>query len=305
MVIKELIEIYNFIHDLSNRLNNILDELDNNLKRKEVLFNRYHIYPIFAHKIDFENHKIYEPNLISVFYFDMNYYKNIGVDTCIYDENKIDISISTKVQTMYNLKINKFSNKLPKKKAIYNFVYDYFDIPRLKNKITNILSKTNDDNIFVFVITAGILQDIITSLILKYKDVECLCINQSVINLYKKLFKKIYFYLESYFDSDFWYVRNDYNLYLSFDIIITDYEDSYEKREPIYDIINYAIKYTTEYFTNKKIKKDFKNIKFAQAIKSHISTKSENINIIRNIFYVKNFADLIIEDIIHDYIEYI
>lgn len=305
MIIKELIEIYNFIHNLSNRLENMLDQLNNNLKREEILFNRYHVYPIFMHKINPSNYKIYEPQLNTTFYFDSNYFKNIGIDTCIYDEEKIDINMSTKVQTIYNLKTNKFNNRLGKKKAIYKFVYDYFDIPHFKDKIINILNKPNETKTFVFFISAGILQDIITGLILKYKDVDCLFVNQSIVKLYEKLFEKICIYLESYFDSEFWHVKDKYSLFLAFDIVIIDYEDSYEKREPIYDIIDYCIKHITEYFTNKEMRKDFKNIKFIQAIRTHIETEEENINLIRNIFSVKNFTYLIIEDIICEYINYI
>lgn len=305
MVLTELIEIYNFLYNLSNKLENKLEQLDNNLKREEVLFNRYHVYPVFAHKVNPSNYKIYEPQLTSAFYFDANYFKNIGIDTCIYDKSNVDISIFTKVQTIYDLKTNRFSNRLPKKKAIYNFVYDYYDIPHFENKIMNILESTDKSKIFVFIITAGILQDIITSLILKYKESNCSFINQSIINLNRKLFSNIYLFLESYFDSEFWDVRNEYSLLLSFDIVIFDYEDSFEKRDPIYEVIKYGIKHITEHFTNKSIKREFKNIKFVQAVDMYIETDSENVNIIRSLFSVKNFADLIIADIICDQIHYI
>lgn len=305
MVVKELIAVYRYIQHLKNKIEDRLNRIDNNLKREETLFNRHCIYPIFAHNKEPEKYEIYEPHLRSEFYFAIRYFKNIGSDSYICNKEFINFSIFDKVQIIYNLITNKIVDKVRCKNVDFVFAYEYMDIPFLKQKIIDSIQNEYTDSVRIFIMNAGMLREIIKDLIVKYEKEDCLNIPKSILALYKNLLKRTHIYLESYFCSDFWHVKNEYKLYLSFDIVIADYEIDSDKKQIIYDTIEYGINCIANYFTQNKIKKEFRNIRFVQAIKSYIETEEENVSIIKSIFSVKNFADLILADIVYDHISYI
>lgn len=304
MISNELVDIYNFYCNISNDLEEKLEKLDSNLAREAVSFNKSHIYPIFAYNKNPGDYIIYEPHLKSEFYFNSNYFTNIGNYEYIYYKNEVDLNIFNKAQIFYNLKTNKFVSRMKHNQIYYECVYNLYDIIRFENCIVNYMIDQNLNKKYAFIINSGSLQLIIKHLIANHKDKDYLSINNTILKIYRKLLENMFIYLECYVDLDFWHEKNNYNLYLAFDIVLEDYLYDHEKICLINDTIDYEIEKIKQQFQNNTIKKN-KHLSLIDTIKINIKMDEYNVNIIRSIFSVKRFIDFIITYIASMYINHI
>jgi len=304
MIGNELIKIYNFYCKIRDKLEEKLEKLDSNLARETVSFDKSHIYPIFVYNKGQGNYIIYEPHLKSEFYFNSNYFTNIGHYEYIYYDDKVDLSLFNKMQIMYNLKTNRIATRMKRNQVYYDFVYNLYDIVKFEDCITEYLKNEYTNKQYAFIINARSLQSIIRYLIANHSGENYLPINNTIVKIYKKLLRNMTIYLEGYVDLEFWQLKDNYNLCLAFDVVLKDYLCNREKICLIDDILDFGIEKIKQQFQNNTAKKN-KQFNLIDTIKINIETNEDNINIIRSIFSVKKFIDLIITYIASKYIHHI
>lgn len=304
MISDKLIETYNFYCDMKDEFEEKLEKLDSDLARETVSFNKSHIYPIFVYSRSQGDYIIYEPHLKSEFYFNSNYFTNIGYYEYIYYENKVDLSLFNKMQIMYNLKTSKIVTRMKRNQVHYDSVYNMYNIIKFEDCIIDHLKNEDLNKKYAFIFNACSLQSIIRYLIANHSGENYLPINNAIIKIYKKLLKNIFIYLECYVDSDFWQLRDNYNLCLAFDIVLKDYLYDRKKMCLINDVIDFGIERIKQQFQNNTAKKN-RRFNLVDVIKINVETDEYNVNIIRSIFSVKEFIDLIIAYIASKHIHYI